>query len=41
MSVLTDDAFAAYGCSAAPAGPKRRACEQGAGEIDEPLVTFS
>jgi hypothetical protein len=41
MSVLTDGAFIAYGCSAAPDARTRRACEQGAEEIDEPLVTFS
>jgi hypothetical protein len=41
MAVLTDGAFIAYGCSSAPDARTRRACEQGAGEIDEPLVTFS
>ena len=28
-------------CGSAPDAQRRRACEQGAGEIDEPLVTFS
>ena len=41
MSVLTDGAFEQYGCGSAPDAQRRRACEQGAGEIDEPLVTFS
>ena len=41
MAVLTNGEFEAYGCDAAPDQRTRRACLQGAAEIDEPLVTFS
>ena len=41
MSVLTDGAFDSSGGTLGAGARRRRACEQGAGEIDEPLVTFS
>jgi hypothetical protein len=41
LAVLTDGEFEQYGCKSLADGPARRACLRGAGEIDEPLVTFS
>jgi hypothetical protein len=41
LSVLTNGEFDGYGCDSAPDAHARRACLQGAGESDEPLVTFS
>jgi hypothetical protein len=41
LAVLTDGEFEQYGCESLADGPARRACLRGAGEIDEPLVTFS
>lgn len=41
LAVLTNGAFEQYGCGSVPGARSRRACVEGAGEIDEPLVTFS
>ena len=41
LAVLTNGEFEQYGCGSAPDAGARRACVQGAGELDEPLVTFS
>jgi hypothetical protein len=41
LAVLTDGQFEQYGCESLAEGPARRACLRSAGEIDEPLVTFS
>lgn len=41
LAVLTNGEFEQFGCEALPDAGSRRACVQGAGEIDEPLVTFS
>jgi len=41
LAVLTDGAFEQYGCGSVPSARSRRACVEGAGEIDGPLVTFS
>jgi hypothetical protein len=41
LAVLTNGQFEQYGCGSVANARARRACVQGAGEIDEPLVTFS
>lgn len=41
LAVLTNGDFERFGCPAAPTARARRACVRGAGEIEEPLVTFS
>ena len=41
LAVLTNGEFEQVGCRAIPDALSRAACVQGAGEIDEPLVTFS
>ena len=40
LAVLTDGEFGRTGCPQL-SGAGRRACEAGAGRMDEPLVTFS
>jgi hypothetical protein len=41
LAVLTNGEFEQVGCRAIPDALSRAACIQGAGELDEPLVTFS
>jgi hypothetical protein len=41
LAVLTNGAFEQYGCGSVRNENSRRACVQGAGEMDDPLVTFS
>ena len=41
LAVLTNGDFEQYGCGSVANAGARRACVQGAGEMDEPLVTFS
>jgi hypothetical protein len=41
LAVLTNGEFEQYGCGSVTNAGARRACIQGAGEMEDPLVTFS